>query len=172
MIAIVAMASNRVIGRDGRIPWHLPDDLRFFKRTTLGHIVLMGRRTYDSIGRPLPGRENWVVTRQGEIPGVRTFHELAEIPPASDDGRQIYLIGGAQLYAALLPRCAEIFLTILPYAVEGDTFFPSFEGDFLAPAIVQTHADFQILHYHRPRKTEVGSLNLPPTAHTRRFPRC
>lgn len=150
MIAIVAMAANRVIGRDGTIPWHLPDDLRFFKKTTLGHIVLMGRKTYDSIGRPLPGRENWVLTtRQGEIPGVRTFHNLAEIPPAPDDARQIYLIGGAQLYAALLPRCAEVLLTLLPEAVEGDTFFPPFEDDFSAPEIVLTHTDFQILRYRR-----------------------
>jgi dihydrofolate reductase len=149
MIAIVAMAANRVIGRDGTIPWHLPDDLRFFKKTTLGHIVLMGRKTYDSIGRPLPGRENWVLTRQAEIPGVRTFQDLSALPPAPTDGRQLYLIGGAQLYAALLPRCEEVLLTLLPHAVEGDTFFPPFEHDFQPPEVVETHLDFRILRYRR-----------------------
>lgn len=131
MIAIAAMSRNRVIGADGKIPWHLSEDLKFFKRTTLGHIILMGRKTYDSLGRPLPGRENWVVSRKAEIPGVRMFHELSEIPAPPDD-RKLFVIGGAQLYEALLPRCSEIYLTLVDREVEGDTFFPYFEDEFEA----------------------------------------
>ena len=104
MIAIVAMSRNRAIGLEGRIPWHLSEDLKFFKRTTLGHVVLMGRKTYDSIGKPLPGRENWILSRQAEIPGAQVFRSLEEIP-APPEGKNLYLIGGAELYAARLPRC-------------------------------------------------------------------
>ena len=110
MIAIAAMSRNRVIGAEGRIPWHIPDDLKFFKRTTLGHIIVMGRKTYDSLGKPLPGRENWVVSREAEIPGVRVLRSFDAVEEPSD-GRLLYLIGGAQLYAALLPRCSELLLT-------------------------------------------------------------
>ena len=110
MIAIAAMSKNRVIGVEGRIPWHISDDLKFFKRTTIGHIVVMGRKTFDSLGKPLPGRENWVVTRGAEIPGVRVLRSLEEIPDSSD-GRAVYVIGGAEIYKALLPRCSEILLT-------------------------------------------------------------
>ncbi len=130
MIAIAAMAANRVIGKDGTIPWRLPEDMKFFKRTTLGNVVLMGRKTYDSIGKPLPGRENWVLTRQAiDIPGVRILHDVQNIPAASE-GREIYLIGGAELYAALLPKCHEVLLTRLPSSIEGDAYFPAFEQDF------------------------------------------
>ena len=90
MKAIAAMARNRVIGAEGKIPWHLPEDLKFFKRTTLGHVILMGRKTYESLGRPLPGRENWVVSRTGDFPGVKVFRDLSEISPPTD-GRELQL---------------------------------------------------------------------------------
>ncbi|PTX92912.1 dihydrofolate reductase [Spartobacteria bacterium LR76] len=139
MIAIAAMAANRVIGKDGTIPWRLPEDMKFFKRTTLGHVVLMGRKTYDSIGKPLPGRENWVLTRQEiDIPGVRVLRDMQNIPTAPE-GREVYLIGGAELYAALLPQCQEVLLTRLPRAIEGDAFFPVFEQDFhLSETLIST----------------------------------
>jgi len=130
MIAIAAMAANRVIGKDGTIPWRLPEDMKFFKRTTLGNVVLMGRKTYDSIGKPLPGRENWVLTRQAiDIPGVTVLHDVQNLPPAPE-GREVFLIGGAELYASLLPLCREVLLTRLPKAIEGDAYFPVFEQDF------------------------------------------
>lgn len=148
MIAIAAMTSDRVIGRDGRLPWHLPEDLKFFKRTTLGHIVLMGRTTYDSIGRPLPGRENWVLTRGAEIPGVLTLRSPEEIPGVAD-GRNVYLIGGATVYRALLPVCSEILLTRLRGEFDGDTFFPPFEDAFRLGEVVSESADFQIERWIR-----------------------
>lgn len=149
MKAIAAMSLNRVIGADGKIPWHLSEDLKFFKRTTLGHIIVMGRKTYDSIGRPLPGRENWVLTRQeGEIPGVRVLHSADEVVEPTD-GREIFLIGGTQLYEALLPRCAELFLTLVQREVEGDATFPPFEEEFELAEILLTTPGMEIRRYVR-----------------------
>jgi dihydrofolate reductase len=96
LIAIAALTVGRVIGAHGTIPWHLPGDLKFFKRTTLGHVVIMGRKTYDSIGKPLPGRENWVLSRSGEIQGVRMIRSLEEIPSVPA-GMTLFVIGGSQL---------------------------------------------------------------------------
>ena len=148
MIAIAAMSSNRAIGLEGRIPWHLSEDLKFFKRTTLGHVVLMGRKTHESIGKPLPGRENWILSRTAEIPGVRTLRSLEEIP-APPEGKNLYLIGGAELYAALLPRCTEILLTRVNIDTPGDAFFPPFEQDFDEGEILLTGDPFEIRRHRR-----------------------
>lgn len=148
MIAIAAMSRNRVIGVDGRIPWHISEDLKFFKRTTLGHIIVMGRKTYDSIGKPLPGRENWVVSREADIAGVTVLRSFEAITEPTD-GRQLYIIGGAQLYAALLPRCTELLLTRINREVEGDTFFPEFENSFHAGEILEFGESYEIRRHHR-----------------------
>lgn len=149
MIAIAAMSPNRVIGAGGKIPWHLPADLKFFKRTTLGHVVLMGRKTWDSLGKPLPGRENWVLTRSlGEIPGARVVRSFAEIPGAGE-GREVFLIGGAEIYSALLPACSELLLTRVEAEVGGDAFFPEFEGMFDQGEEVESGAGYRILRHRR-----------------------
>jgi dihydrofolate reductase len=148
MIAIAAMSHNRAIGLEGRIPWHLSEDLKFFKRTTLGHVVLMGRKTYDSIGKPLPGRENWILSRSAEIPGVQVLRSMDEIP-SPPEVKNIYLIGGAELYAALLPRCTEILLTRVNLETPGDAFFPPFEQDFDEGEILLTGEQFEIRRHLR-----------------------
>ena len=148
MIPIAAMSRNRAIGLEGRIPWHLSEDLKFFKRTTLGHVVLMGRKTYDSIGKPLPGRENWILSRSAEIPGVQVLRSMDEIP-SPPEGKNIYLIGGAELYAALLPRCTEILLTRVNLETLGDAFFPAFEQDFDEGEILLTGEQFEIRRHLR-----------------------
>ncbi len=148
MIAIAAMSRNRAIGLEGRIPWHLSEDLKFFKRTTLGHVVLMGRKTYESIGKPLPGRDNWVLSRTADIPGVQVLRSLDEIP-APPEGKNIYLIGGAELYAALLPRCTEILLTRVNLETPGDAFFPAFEQDFDEGEILLSGEQFEIRRHFR-----------------------
>ena len=148
MKAIAAMSLNRVIGANGAIPWHLSEDLKFFKRTTLGHVIVMGRVTYESIGRPLPGRENWVVTRTGEFSGVRVIRHLAEIVEPGD-GRDVFLIGGAELYRALLPKCCELYLTLVKREVEGDAFFPAFEEDFCLQEIVFETPEMEVRRYVR-----------------------
>lgn len=149
MIAIAAMSMNRAIGIDGKIPWHLSDDLRFFKRVTLGHIVLMGRKTYESIGKPLPGRESWVVSRTGEFAGARMFTNPYLVPRVSPDKREIFLIGGAQLYDALLPECSTLFLTLVKREVPGDAFFPEFESTFSSFEIEQEGEGYEIRKYVR-----------------------
>lgn len=148
MIAIAAMTPSRVIGLEGRLPWHLPEDLKFFKRTTLGQVVLMGRTTYDSIGRPLPGRENWILTHGQPIPGVLTLPSIAEIP-GPPEGKQIYVIGGATVYRALLSACREILLTRLHKDFPGDTYFPAFEQDFQLGGVLMETEDFQIESWAR-----------------------
>ncbi|WNG29891.1 dihydrofolate reductase [Cystobacter fuscus] len=123
--AIVAMASNRCIGRDNTLPWRLPADLQRFKRLTLGHTLLMGRKTYESIGRPLPGRTMLVVTRQhGWAPeGIEVAHSLEEAL-ARARGDEVFLAGGAQLYEQAMDRVRRLYLTRIDREYEGDTFFP------------------------------------------------
>lgn len=130
---VVAMAENRVIGRDGDLPWRLPKDLKHFKRLTLDHTVIMGRKTYESIGRPLPRRRNVVLTRRSDFsaPGIETFGGLpdalteVDAKPSPDPSRpDLFVIGGASLYAEALPRSGHLFLTRVHAEVEGDVFFP------------------------------------------------
>lgn len=125
------MASNRVIGREGRLPWHLPEDLKFFKRTTLGHPILMGRKTFDSIGRPLPGRRNIVLSRtMAPREGIEVIRDISELPHVCEGAEQVFLIGGAQLFAELLPRCDGLYLTWIEHPYEGDVLLPPFEHLF------------------------------------------
>jgi dihydrofolate reductase len=126
---IVAMAANRVIGRGGQLPWHLPDDLKHFKQLTLGHPIIMGRKTYESIGKPLPGRRNIVVSAmltKPPHPDVVLARSLEEAASLADAG-VAFIIGGAALYAAAMPLVQTMHLTELDVAVEGDTFFPRFD---------------------------------------------
>ena len=148
--AIAAMSLNRVIGVGNRIPWHLPEDFRWFKRLTTGHVIVMGRKTYESIGKPLPDRTTLVLTRSSTpIPGVRIISDLGQIDPADPAiaGRDIFICGGAQLYKQALPLCSDLYLTIIQREVEGDTFFPPFEDRFELAEQVFDHAEFRILHY-------------------------
>ncbi|MDA0663087.1 MAG: dihydrofolate reductase [Proteobacteria bacterium] len=129
---VVAMASNRVIGRDGGMPWHIPADLRHFRAVTMGRPIVMGRKTFQSIGRPLPGRSNIVVTRdQGfSVPGVTVFGNVddalqaAESTARRDGVDEIMVIGGGEIYARLLPAASRIYLTEVHEAPDGDVVFP------------------------------------------------
>lgn len=127
---VVAMADNRVIGRDNRLPWHLPADLRHFKQLTLGKPVLMGRKTHESIGRPLPDRTNIVVTRDRSYtaPGCIVAHSLERALQAAGGCAEVMVIGGMELYRQLLPRADCIYLTLVHAAFEGDAFFPELDA--------------------------------------------
>lgn len=132
---IVAAARNGVIGRNNTLPWHLPEDLRYFKRITMGKPVVMGRRTFESIGRPLPGRTNIVVTRQPDyaFEGLRVVSSLeqalalAEDIARADGADELMVIGGAEIYRAALPVAGRIYLTEVHADVEGDAFLPSID---------------------------------------------
>ena len=147
--AIVAMSENRAIGNAGNIPWHLPEDFKFFKATTMGHAILMGRKTFESIGRPLPGRENIVLSRtMPETPGTAVIRDLDKLKEPTD-GRDLFVIGGAEIYRLLLPSVQEVFVTKVPRTVEGDAFFPEFESEFDAGEIVLKTPDFTTWRYRR-----------------------
>lgn len=136
LTAIAAMAKNRVIGNGNAIPWHIPEDFKFFKQTTMGGILLMGRKTYESIGRPLPGRITVVLSRSGKLPAgtppsenlfcIRELSELESVAPE----KKIFVAGGAEIYRQLLPYCSELFLTTIDAVPDGDAFFPPFEENF------------------------------------------
>lgn len=184
------MSLNRVIGRDGGIPWHLPEDFKWFKRLTTGHFVLMGRKTFDSLPRPLPNRTNIVLTRHPrqlardkafvekcgqkplvghwssrlrragyqlgfekiaprEVWLVRSLSRFVKTHEEHPPTRSVFVIGGAQVYEQLLPRCSDVYLTQVFREVEGDTFFPEFESEFdLVDSPLRT-VDFEVRHFRR-----------------------
>lgn len=165
---IAAMADNRVIGRDNRLPWRLSADLQHFRRVTMGKPLLMGRRTYESIGRPLPGRHNIVLTRDPayRAPGCTVVHSLDEALRAASDSEEIMVMGGAELYRQLLARAERLYLTLVHAEVEGDVHFPDIDPgewreisreDFSADDNNEFDYSFVVLertHRQRPRDKE------------------
>ena len=183
------MSLNRVIGSGNKIPWHLPEDFKWFKQMTTGQIIVMGRKTFESIGKPLPNRTTVVLSRgQFSFPGARVIHSLDELsqgsppphPALSPGGGEgvrrtgegvahqhdhsegiygvseqgdIFICGGAQIYAQALPQCSDLYLTLVKREVEGDTFFPPFEDRFDLAEEIRDTPEFKILHY-RNRKVE------------------
>lgn len=127
---IVAMAKNHVIGADGKIPWHLPNELQLFKSVTMGHHIIMGRKTHESIGRLLPGRTTVIVTRQRDyaVPGAKIAHTLDEAVALCAGDSEIFVIGGGELYRAALPAADRIYLTVVDAEPAGDTRMPELDG--------------------------------------------
>jgi len=127
MISLLwAMDENRAIGRNNQLPWHLPEDLKYFKRVTMGKPIAMGRKTYDSIGRPLPGRENIVITRsQGiTIEGCTVIHDVKDLLKRDDE--ELFVIGGAEIFKEILPFADRLYVTEIREEFEADTFFPEY----------------------------------------------
>jgi len=148
--AIAAMALNRVIGAGGAIPWHLPEDFQWFKRMTIGHALLMGRRTFESIGRPLPNRQTIVLSRGPFVhAGVTVIRRLEDLGPILGE-RTVFVCGGAEIYAQTLSYCSDLYLTMVQREVGGDTFFPPFEHRFTLAATLAQTPEFSILHYRNP----------------------
>lgn len=182
--AIAAMSLNRVIGAGNRIPWHYPEDFKWFREKTMGNIVVMGRKTFESLGKPLPNRKNLILTRHprqlirrhpaifgqykewrggrnlkqhqyqlsfirldgNRNEDIRIFNSLELLDP-EEFPDQIFICGGAQIYEQLLPRCSDIYLTLVKAEYEGDAFFPPFENRFVLIEEVRDTPDFKILHY-------------------------
>ena len=128
---IAAMSRNRVIGRQGAIPWHIPEDMRRFRELTYGHALIMGRRTFESIGRPLPGRKNIIVTRQADYSaaGCLTASSLGEALRLAEPAAEVFICGGGEVYRQALPLAAKIYLTVINESVAGDTTFPGIPDD-------------------------------------------
>lgn len=127
---ILAMDENRVIGKDNQLPWHLPEDLKFFKRVTMGHPIAMGRKTHESIGRILPGRENIIITRQPnfQCEGCTVFYSVQEfVNYCRKQDDEIFVIGGAEIFKETFPFADRLYITMIREEFEGDTFFPDFD---------------------------------------------
>ncbi|EKO3783430.1 type 3 dihydrofolate reductase [Vibrio harveyi] len=129
---IAAMADNRIIGKDNQMPWHLPADFAWFKRCTMGKPVVMGRKTYESIGRPLPGRLNIVISRDESlcIEGVTTVTSIEQALDVAGEVEEVMIIGGGAIYAACLPMATKLYVTHIEAEIEGDTQFPQWSSEF------------------------------------------
>ena len=147
--AIAAMADNRVIGYENGIPWHLPEDFKWFKKMTLGHTLLMGRKTFESIGKALPGRQTLILSRQAFSAEGCTSVPTLEAVEAASEHALIWVAGGAEIYRSFLPKCSELYLTRVHKSPKGDTFFPEFEPYFQLETIVEENTSFSIEHWIR-----------------------
>ncbi|MGF1753677.1 type 3 dihydrofolate reductase [Vibrio makurazakiensis] len=129
---VAAMANNRIIGKDNQMPWHLPADFAWFKKVTMGKPVVMGRKTYDSIGRPLPGRLNIVISRDSNlvIDGVTTVTSIDQALEVVADVEEVMIIGGGSIYQSCLPKADKLYLTFIDFEVDGDTQFPDWGKDW------------------------------------------
>lgn len=148
---IAAVARNGVIGKDGGMPWHLPDELAHFRATTMGHPLVMGRRTFESIGRPLPGRRTIVVTRNASWhhPDVETAHSFAEAVSLAGPADEVYVAGGAQVYAEAFPFAHRLVLTEVDAEPEGDTWFPDWPRADWAEESREDHEGWSRVVYER-----------------------
>jgi dihydrofolate reductase len=152
---IAAVANNGCIGKDGRLPWRIPEDLKRFKTFTTGHIVLMGRKTWESIPekfRPLPGRTNIVLTRNPEYdlpPDVERFADLEKALAAHQFEEDVFVIGGADLYAQTMNAADRLLITEVDQAIEGDAFFPKIDPEQWMETEREAHDGFAFVTYHR-----------------------
>jgi len=126
---VVAIAENNAIGKENKLLWHLPADLRHFKEVTTGHTIIMGRKTYDSVGKPLPNRRNIVITRKSglEIPGVEVVHTLEEALVLCNEDEEVFIGGGAEIYKMAMSLTDKIYLTVVKGIFDADTFFPEID---------------------------------------------
>jgi len=155
IILIAALSQNKVIGNHGTLPWHVPEDLQRFRLRTLNHPVLIGRKTYESIGSPLPHRRT-VVLSSHSIPDIETYSSLDKALDALRDEECVFIAGGAQVYKEALPLANELYLTHLKFIVDGDTFFPDFDYVTQNFSIVERE-DTEIAEYiHYIRKFNPG----------------
>lgn len=151
LTAIVAMTPERIIGKDGTLPWDLPDDLKFFKKQTSGHPIVMGRKTFDAIGRPLPHRQNIVLTRDPawHHDGVESIHHPKELNEFPLIDQQVFIIGGAQIYRFFLPILSDLIITHVPDCYEGDTEFPQYEHLFPKSELIWEQQEFVIRRHFK-----------------------
>lgn len=148
---LAAIGRNLVIGRDGQMPWHLPEDLAHFKQTTMGHPLVMGRKTFDSIGRALPGRRTIVVTRQRDWhhADVETAHSLPDALALAGPADEVFVVGGGELYAEAMAFAQRMLLSEVPDSPEGDTYFPEWVAQDWREVSREHRSGFDIATYER-----------------------
>ncbi|QKJ30549.1 dihydrofolate reductase [Mucilaginibacter mali] len=138
--AVVAIAENNAIGKNNQLLWHLPNDLKHFKRITSGHTVIMGRKTYDSVGRPLPNRRNIIITRQNiEIPGCEVVGSVDEAIALCAGEEEVFIVGGAEIYKLAMPQTDRIYLTIVHQSFNADAYFPQIDDNEWAETEREDH---------------------------------
>jgi dihydrofolate reductase len=148
---IAAVGHRRAIGKDGKLPWHIPEDLKRFQRLTMGHALLMGRGTWESLGRALPGRRN-VVLSSSPLAGIESYDSIEQALRALSSVEKVFVIGGGKVYAQLIDRADEIYLTVVDRDVEADTFFPPYEhllGTRYRETAREHHPEFEFIDYAR-----------------------
>jgi dihydrofolate reductase len=160
IIAIIAaVARNRGIGKGGKLPWHISEDLRRFKRLTMGHTVVMGRKTWEALGKPLPGRRNVVLSRV-QREGVETYGSVEEVLRVLAGEDRMFVIGGGEVYAQFLDRADELYLTLVDREVDADTFFPPYEHlleAVFARVSTEPHDGFRFEFYRRRSPASLSS---------------
>ena len=161
--AIAAMSENRVIGDHGKIPWHLPEDFRWFKHKTIGGTLVMGRKTFESIGKPLPGRTTIVLSRTPKaIPNVTSYNDIQTFRTNEASNSNAWICGGAEIYEQLLPHCFVLYLTRVKRMVEGDAFLPPFEKSYTLDQIIHETSDFQIERWFNTRRAPKSFYESKP----------
>lgn len=145
------MAADRAIGLNNTMPWHLPGDLKLFKRLTMGHPILMGRKTWQSLGRPLPGRQNIVLTRDTafEAPGATVIHDIADLQEMELQSPEVMVIGGAQIYELMLPHMSALYVSEVQGEWPADTYFPPFREHFTRREVQERFEGFDSVLYTR-----------------------
>jgi dihydrofolate reductase len=157
LIAIAAVSLNRVIGRNGKVPWDIPEDLRRFMNLTSGHTVLMGRKSFESLGKPLPNRRN-VVLSSRTIQGIETYPSIDEALSGLDNEVKVFVIGGGEIFAQMMDRVDMLQITLVERVVEGDTYFPPYEQIVRSEFDLvneERHAGFRYLDYAR-KKSDIS----------------
>ena len=149
--AIVAVAEDGVIGRGGDLPWRLSEDLKWFKKITLGHTILMGRKTWESLPGALPSRQNWVLSRTAnQKDGMSVFRSMEEVQQALVPSQTLFIIGGGEIYSMALPLCHELFISEVRRKVpDGDAFFPNYKDQFRPAEILDDNPDFLLRRWVR-----------------------
>ena len=149
--AIVAVAEDGVIGRGGDLPWRLSADLKWFKKITLGHTILMGRKTWESLPGALPGRQNWVLSRTVEPQeGMAVFRSMDEVKQALTPTQTLFIIGGGEIYSMALPLCHELYISEVRQKVpDGDAFFPKFKDQFRPEEVLDDNPEFLLRRWVR-----------------------
>ncbi len=149
--AIVAMTPDRIIGKNGTLPWHLPEDLKFFKKQTSGHPIVMGRKTFDSIGKPLPKRQNIILTndQNWQHPNTKTIHHPDQLSTLQLLDSTIYVIGGSQIYSLFLPLLDDLYITHIHHPYEGDTVFPEYSELFPKSEHILSTEDFKVRRHFK-----------------------
>lgn len=141
------MSENRVIGKNGQLPWNIPEDFQWVKEATMGKVIAMGRRTFESMGRPLPGRHNLILSKTiGEIPGCTVLPDLNALESFQTD-KEVWIFGGSGVYEKAMDRIQTLYLTLVFGNFEGDTHFPEFESRFHLHSVLRKHPQFEIRRY-------------------------